>query len=610
MVSLFPAGSLRYPLRVPSLGHLALYVLLALALLMVTPVSAQIRTGDAGAGGVVVAGRVVDAVTGSPLSKAEVQLSAGAQPGAGPQGLISTRTAADGNFRFDQIAAGDYVFTVRHRAYSACGAEVRGLGSRQQNCVVRLSLRPGQRADNAEIRLLPSAVITGTVTDEDGDPMPGVVVEAEQYRYVRGTKVLTASGRATTDDRGQYRMYNLTPGRYYLKAQRRGIIARLAGALNMGGGPGGRGMGGMMFDSSVRISENEGAISYATIYYPSGDSIEEAIPLQLAPGTEMTGMDFRMVPQPAYTVRGVVQGFDPAQPVGMGVSARRAGSGAGFGGVLAVTNADGRTGAFQLQGLTPGRYELVGRTAGGRRGNNAASYSGVAVIDIHDGPLDGVVVPLRPDPVLPGEIRTPSDAQLDLSRIRVVVEQAMRGPQFQNRVDADGFFQVSFSAADPPNFRLEGLPEGAYVRSMNLSGVDLLAPGAQPPSDPSGSLIIDLATDGARVSGIARDASGKPATDARVVLMPTRDGHAKQVWGKTVLSMEDGSFQLADVAPGTYRLYVFEQLDSGPALDPEFLSLFGQRYKEVQLRAGDMPTVEDAWVPASETSMHLGEMAP
>jgi hypothetical protein len=613
MVSLFLAGLRRCRPCPPLTACLTLHAFLAVALLVVEPLPAPAQLSETVAGDVLVAGRVVDALTGAPLGKAEVRLSSAAQPGGGARGSIVTRTTADGAFRFEQLAAGDYVLTVTRRAYAACGAEVSGLGARQQHCVSRLSLRPGLRLDKAEIRLLPSAVVTGTVTDEDGEPMTGVVVEAEQYRYVRGMKVLTASGRGTTDDRGHYRLYNLSPGRYYLKAQRRGLIARLAGMLSTGAGPGGqggRGMGGRMFDSDVAIDGTEGAVSYPPAYYPAAETPEEAIPLQLAPGAEMTGMDFRLVPRPAYTVRGVVEGFDPGQPVGMSVSARRPNTRAGFGGALAVTSADGRTGEFTLRGLAPGRYELVGCTVGGRRNNTAASYSGVTLIDVSEGPVEGVVIPLHLDPVLPGEVRVPEDAQLALERMRVVVEQAMPGPQTTSRIDANGLFQVSLSAAEVPRFRLEGVPEGSYVSSMTIGGIDLLAAGAQPPTSPTGTVVIQLATNGGAVSGMARDRAGKAAFDARIVLMPTRDGQAKQIWAKTTLSQDDGSFHFADVAPGTYRVFVFEQLDIGPALDPEFLSLFGQRFKELQVRPGDMLTVESPLVPSSETSLHLGEMAP
>lgn len=570
---------------------------------------------SAGEGSASIAGTVVDAISGQVLGKAEVRLSGGAQPGAGRAGMIVTRTGANGAFALDGIPPGDYVLSVSRRSYAACGADVQGLGARQQGCVNRLSLRAGQKIPAAQIRLLPAAVVTGEVRDEDGEPMSGVVVEAEQYRYVRGAKVLSATARGTTDDRGTYRIFNLAPGRYFLKAQGRGLMARVAGAMMTGGGPGGMGAFGGGGRGGFLASMDD-AVSYPATYYPNAEAAEEAIPLQLAAGAEMTGIDFRLFPAATFSVQGVISGLDNSQPVGMGVSARRLGSSGLVTGTAAVATADGRTGTFHLRGLPPGRYQLVARTAGGRRGGAQVGQSGVTMVDVSSAPVNDVSIVLQPDAVLQGKVVLPASSQtassdnVSLERMSLMADQVVPGPQMTTRVSADGEFQMTLAAADRVSFSVNGVPDGFYVRSMTLGGVDLLAAGAAPPNDPSGAFLVTLATDGGTVSGVTRDAAGTAIGEARVVLMPEREGQARSLWRRTMLSGDEGSFQFADVAPGRYRLYVFEELDAGPALDPDFLSLFGQRWKAVEVKASGSVTAESSWIPSTETAMHLGEVAP
>ena len=71
-----------------------------------------------------------------------------------------------------------------------------------------------------------------TCSTRTATPMPGVMVRVMRYQYQQGERRLTPAGTAQTDDQGQYRVWGLMPGDYYVNA-----IAR-------GGGPGGGPFGG------------------------------------------------------------------------------------------------------------------------------------------------------------------------------------------------------------------------------------------------------------------------------------------------------------------------------------------------------------------------------
>ena len=128
----------------------------------------------------------------------------------------------------------------------------------------------------------------------------------------------------------------------------------------------------------------------------------------------------------------------------------------------------------------------------------------------------------------------------------------------------------------------------------------------------SGSMTVDLAADGASLSGALSDSQGKPMANARVTLIPapafeTEDSLATSVWRRSVISGEDGRFEIPAIAPGRYRVYAFESLDADPSFDPDFLSNFGQRWKELNLKPMESATVEIVPIPAGETATYLGE---
>ena len=115
--------------------------------------------------------------------------------------------------------------------------------------------------------------------DEFGEP----VADAERQRRcacssTNGKRRLVPSGATRmTNDLGQFRLYGLPPGEYYVSATLRNI--RLDDADMLGGG----GVGGP--DGS---NQNSG---YASTYYPGTPSPAEAQRVSLAVGQELASVD-------------------------------------------------------------------------------------------------------------------------------------------------------------------------------------------------------------------------------------------------------------------------------------------------------------------------------
>ena len=156
-------------------------------------------------------GTVIDSKTGQPLRGAEVSLRIFATGNRGePDSAVSD---SEGHFAFDNLAAGRYRLTASRNGY--VNRDPRSGGGARPGMI---TLSSGQHADGVVLRLLPSAVIAGRVTTEGDEPVPNVFVQAMKFTYQGDKRQLSDVGTASTNDRGEYRIWGLAPGKYYVRA--------------------------------------------------------------------------------------------------------------------------------------------------------------------------------------------------------------------------------------------------------------------------------------------------------------------------------------------------------------------------------------------------------
>ena len=85
-----------------------------------------------------------------------------------------------------------------------------------------LDIASGQTLEKIDFSLPRGSVITGRITDEFGDPVTDVQVQAMRYQFANGERQLANAGRvSTTDDLGQFRIFGLMPGDYVVRASLR-----------------------------------------------------------------------------------------------------------------------------------------------------------------------------------------------------------------------------------------------------------------------------------------------------------------------------------------------------------------------------------------------------
>src|SRR6185295_3874764 len=222
-----------------------------------------------------ISGRVLAADTGRPVKRARVFATAVELPGG--RGVL---TDDSGVFDLTELPAGRYTLTVSKSGFVSLSYGQR----RPLQAGTPLQLADGQQLKGIQFQLPRGSVIGGRVLDEDGEAMPGVNVRVMRYQYLQGERWLTPAGAGQTDDKGQYRVWGLMPGDYYVNAVMRGGMfgggpfGGFGGFGGPGGGPGGfggrGGRGGP--NAALAAGTDQEQINYAPTYYPGVPSVNEA----------------------------------------------------------------------------------------------------------------------------------------------------------------------------------------------------------------------------------------------------------------------------------------------------------------------------------------------
>src|SRR5438552_18542859 len=145
-------------------------------------------------------GVVVHAGGTEPVTKANIAL----QDISENSRTFTSITSEAGKFIIRDVPAGKYELTVTRPGY---------VQSDQS-----LTLEDDPRPRNVIVALNPTGAISGRIFDEFGEPVIGAEVRAMKSFYQRGGRILVPMQSAVTDDRGEYRLFWLPPGRYFVSA--------------------------------------------------------------------------------------------------------------------------------------------------------------------------------------------------------------------------------------------------------------------------------------------------------------------------------------------------------------------------------------------------------
>ena len=555
-------------------------------------------------------GYVVRVASGEPLKSAQVVL----RPERGRSPTSRAVTDASGHFTLESIQPGNYRLHVERDGY--VDHQYGQISPSRPGTV--LVLTPGQQVEDLVISLVPTGTIAGRVFDEDGEPVVRANVRALRYVYQDGEKILTQVEQTQTNDLGEYRLFWLNPGEYFVSAT---FESRFRGALSGGqgrgfggrGGRGGRGGWGGAGGGAALLSAPESPVEeiYVDTYYPGTSEPSLATGLTLLGGAEVPAIDFVVLPTRAVTVRGRVvspyTGEGAPVPIVTIVSRNGVNSGNRFnlrGGGRANRGGNNQDGAFELTGVAPGPYILVAilRTQQGRGGRGGqGQLVGVADIEVGEQDLDNVLVSVQPGVELPGNVLMDQSASgLQTGRLRIRLQPANNMPfnAPNSRVEDDGTFLMSDVSQATYQASLTGLPPEYYVAEVRFGAADVLRTGLTVTANPPGPLEFWISGDGGRVDGAVQVGTEESFTGAQVVLVPSAADRGRPDLYKTASADQYGRFSIVGIAPGNYKIFAWEDAPSGAYRDPDFIRLYEDWGQSVEIQQRGQAQVQVRLIPA------------
>lgn len=516
-----------------------------------------------------ITGHVYRADNNEPIPRAMVSLTPtggrNVTVTASPQ---STRTDATGAYTFTAVIPGNYILSAQHSGL------ITGFFSRtlNSNNPETITVAAGETVSKIDIRLLAAAVISGTVLDEDNQPLEGAQVSAVRMRYQKGGQQFEQPLKSVSaDDQGNFRLYGLPEGNYFVRVDNR----------NMG--------------------MQSGEAGFRSAYYPGTPNIESAQRLKATAGAETSGVRFAIGAQSTFTISGsVIDNSDsPGQRRYM-VTAIRTSEGESVG----VSNQATNDSSFAIRGVPSGDYLLTARSLtppapvqiAGPNGTTQISQranSGTVMVRVSESDAR-VNISISGMAEVDGKILIENANGQSVSGIRVTLQSQsfVVGNASSNAgTDQNGVFKIQNLQTGSYLFSIAGRND-MYLKQAACSGRDYTY---QPLTIDSGLTVADctltLATDTAVMTGQVLD-SNKPAPDMVVIAVP-QSLALRRIARYTMTANTDanGTFKISGMIPGDYLVLVVPKDDEQSYFQIDFADRNQRDAERVSVNSGDTKTV-------------------
>ena len=544
-------------------------LLLATFFLLVTSATAQsTKTADAAnKDDCSISGMVVKLAGSEPLKSASVQLQSTDDRGSSP---TTVHTDSGGHFELRGIQAGRYLLRVMRTGFVS-----QQYGQRTPSGPgAILALSPGQQMNDLLFRLIPSATISGRVENEDGEPLPWAHVSALRQVYAGGSRTLSMEETVPTNDRGEYRLFGLRPGRYFLAANYR---------------PGGHQVG--QDEEAEFENADSGREDYVRTFYPGVPDASKAEAIAVKAGEEIPSMDFLLQPVAVYKVRGHVHNLVATSSksshnhIVVQLQPKKSGIYNTYSfGQNNFVNADG---TFDLDGVLPGSYILSAQWFDDGKRHYARQS-----IEVGNADVEGVHLTIAPGGTVSGHVRW--EGSLSPAQNLVVMAQGVDEDNpagLHARVDSDGSFTLNDAPDLPLRVSVYGQSQDSYLKAVTYGGVDSLEDGFTARAGVAATLEVTLSSRGAHVQGSVINAEGLPAVGVCVVLVPDGKHRTRLSLYKEAQTDQRGQFLLRGISPGDYTLFSWNEVEVGAWEDPDFLKAFEDRGEKVTVQEGEAKSI-------------------
>jgi hypothetical protein len=522
-------------------------------------------------------GRVVNP-QGTPVAGASVQAY-------GSDGRTTTGVESDarGRYAIERLEAGDYRVRAFKRGFMGgrsgqAQSAIDFLLSDSELADAMVTLRSGQAADGVDVTMVRGSAITGTIFDEFGEPMQGVVVNAFELRVMGGRMraLAVAAARGVpgrTDDRGQYRLFGLPAGTYLVQAAPRELLTPTSG--------------------------------YVPQFHPGTPIIDLATPTKLAADSTATAVDVTLRPAPTRRIRGTLLDPDgkPVQAT-LTLKASERSNAVQMEPVIGNANADG---TFAFNNVSPGEY-VVQALATGTTGPSAivavARHFVAAPVTVAGDDPPPLQLKLSFGATLMGRVvyeGIPEPPRLGVE-LHTVPADFDRSPMMSSgstgfilapdqTFEYRGVFGPNFLIAQPKN------PDW-IVRSITYQGQDLSDSAFDFGStEVFRDLEVVVSAAGAEVRGRVTDDRAVAVRDSAVVIFPTDRSKwtMRSRWMRTAASNQEGTFRMTGLVPGDYWVVAVDRFHgsdvAGDLQSPEVLDTLAGRAARITLGEGQSQDV-------------------
>jgi hypothetical protein len=520
-----------------------------------------------------VSGQVLNSSTGEPLKKARIILTLERDNSLTPYISI---TDSEGRFSISGIRPGRYEMDAQRDGFLRKSSAEDKSGNSESI----VSLAPGQKIADLIFRLQKAGVISGRVFDEGGDPARSVQVLAEARSTHRGKVRTGGSGSGFTNDLGEYRIPELHPGSYFVRA----LLGPEGGAV----------IGGMIIGDSILSSEG----GYVPTYYPSSSDISRASRVDVQAGSEASGIDITLLRQCSLKIRGQVinEAVDhPLSTVEISVylvSSETDSQDFGWGHRV---YANPKTGEFEVAGVLAGSYRVFASLH-----DQQNEFDGSAPVEVVNSDLNGIRIVISRGAeihgrvIKEGNVAASSVVQLGLSprdpeTLGDVKGEANRDGSFSLAGVADGLYDVSAFSFDT-----------CFVKSATAGVVDILETGLVVSSGLAPSpLQIVLSSKSATVEGTVRRDDGLPVPGGTVVLVSDHPRGRHRDYDRYASTDRSGNFSIQAVEPGSYHAFAWRGVDAEDWEDPDFRQPFLPKAQAFSVSEDEKKTLQLTLLPAS-----------
>ena len=458
---------------------------------------------------------------------------------------------------------------------------------------VPIHFAAGQSMKDVIAELTLTGAVSGRIVDVDKQPLEGVPVRLLRVSYDdSGVRQLQVAGLGNSDDRGEYRIYFVMPGSYYVGA---GTLLQ-NGALN-----------------------GDVPYTYSTMYYPGVADPQLATPVNIVPGATRSGIDFNLSKAANVRVRGrlidAATGAPPRAPSSFYLAYYGSPGESSTIGSGKVTYT--RDGTFEFRDVPPGLFRMYASiTVSGEPIRTSAPVPmrfGQMNIMVGNSDVEGLALTLSPGGSIPGRVSVEGKADFDLksvfaSRVQYPtlglfllsgggLSMGFESQKPWAEVNPDGTFRIENVV--PGDFSLQlanSLRPGLYIKDARFDGMDILSQPLHFTGKETGSLEIILSPNVASLEGVVTDNRRALVPGAQVVLVPKRFRYRTDLF-LTAVTDQDGRFILSSIAPGDYSLYAWEAIEDYRWFDADFLKgdePFGQ---SIQLSESSRQSVTLKLIP-------------